>query len=272
MGSRPRRGPRPAGRAQAHRIGQPFDREMLQRRQPMKIVGLARIGVAGRLGLPDFVAGGPSVQVKMPRSCRLRVMAKAWASHGSRKTGPSCPAAAPAATASISGSWLPPLKMGLPAIDGDGMTWIGRLAPELGPAEDDGIDPLRILAPCHWHWCRERRSSLNPLYNAGLAADIARQARMTQGIDVLRAHAVTHPEHRGALQRPVAGPPWRGLRAHLRTSARGAWSAVQVPGGLPAATSSGVTRPRVASSFLSPFDPDFIVAGSEVVGCRVSRA
>jgi hypothetical protein len=87
-----RRGPRRRGSGAASRSRRrPCGDQPLQRREPMPVVGLAGVGIAGRLRALDLVgsAAAHSGQVNSPRACSASAIAKACASQGSRNTGPS---------------------------------------------------------------------------------------------------------------------------------------------------------------------------------------
>src|SRR4051812_45360064 len=107
-------------------------------------------------------------------------MAKACASHGSRKTGPF-------ASRGICGSafrrsgWL---KIRLPAVDRHAESRIGVSPPKLRSLEDHRVDPLRVLALAMRIGVGEDVAALTLLYDAELAAGIARQPRVTGRIHI----------------------------------------------------------------------------------------
>ena len=137
---------------QGLRIGDAFlGDHPFERREPVPVVGFAGVGIAGGLRLLDFGGEGAahSGQVNKPRSCKASAMAKACASHGSRKTGPSASRGMPG-TASV--AWCAVARSITPARD---MARTRRSKPSAsdrhpGPTapglEYHRIEPLRIFA------------------------------------------------------------------------------------------------------------------------------
>src|SRR5437870_1312992 len=97
---------------------------------------------------PSIVAH--SLQANRPLACSARVMAKAWACHGSRNTGPCASAGRPglassarlAATGSIA-SMSRRFQIGLERLDRDLQRRVGIGAPQVTPVEADRVEPLR---------------------------------------------------------------------------------------------------------------------------------
>src|SRR5262249_41662430 len=143
-----------------------------------------------------------SGQVKTPRSCNAKVMAKAWASHGSRNTGPSAsrgtPGTATAARMAARGSivtsgWL---QIGLPGIDGNLRSGVAVFAPQFASIEAHGVKPLRVLAGSRRIAVGEDVAADDALDRAQVAAYVARKARVRRRVDIFCAHSIAHLECR----------------------------------------------------------------------------
>src|SRR4029079_13112792 len=132
-------------------------------------------------------------------------MAKACASQGSRNTGPSAsrgtPGTATAARMAACGSIAMSgrLQVRLPGVDGNPRGGVAFITPEFVPVESHGVKPLRILAGSRRIAVRENVTADDAFDRTDVTAHVARQARVSQRIDVLCTHFVAGFERRSRI-------------------------------------------------------------------------
>src|SRR5262249_47972312 len=151
-----------------------------------------------------------SGQVNRPRSCKASAIAKACASHGSRKTGPSASrgmlGTASAARRATVGSILlihAGSRYGSDPTNAVLAGWAGARAPQLLALEHDGVEPLRVVALVDGHRVRKGVAAVHQFDHAETPACVARQAGVRGRMDVLRAHAIARLEAGRRLRLPV---------------------------------------------------------------------
>src|SRR6478609_789275 len=117
-------------------------------------------------------------------------MAKASAAHGSGKTGSPSAEIGSCGDCASGDEVSHRLKVALPCIDRNAERGIGALAPYLAAIEDDGIDPLRILALAMCIVVGKDERALHRLHDPGFGTRIAGQSRVAGWIEVLRPNSV----------------------------------------------------------------------------------
>src|SRR5262249_24603385 len=142
-------------------------------------------------------AAAHSGQVNTPRVCNATAMAKACASHGSRNTGPSASRGTPGTAAAAGAPCARPharlsrgIARGLERVDRHADGGIRVLAPQLTALEDHRVEPLRVLAPSRRGRVGEDVAAVDALDHADVSAHVTREARVRQGVEVPRAHAL----------------------------------------------------------------------------------
>src|SRR4029453_1052109 len=106
-------------------------------------------------------------------------MAKAWASQGSSKTGPS-------------GGRSGGIKIGLPQIGRHGIARMAGLAPDVAGGKPHRVEGLRVFALAMRIGVGENMSAVQAHDLTFMATQIARQPRMCHGMHVLRPDLVSH--------------------------------------------------------------------------------
>src|SRR6266581_7896947 len=132
-------------------------------------------------------ASAHSRQVKTPRACRETVIAKACASHGALNTGPAWSrGSAGRARRSASGG----IEVVIPEIDVHAVARGGAGPPQLARGEAHAVAVLGLLVARHGVGVGEDEDAVVAVDNAALAARVARQARVADGVVVVREDAV----------------------------------------------------------------------------------
>src|SRR6516164_9917423 len=95
------------------------------------------------------------------------------------------------------------LEIGLPRLDRDFERGIAALAPQFTAVEYHGVEPVRFLAAAGDHRIGEDVAAADAFDDADVAADVARQARVADGMHVLHADAVADRKARRRCGRPL---------------------------------------------------------------------
>ena len=187
----------------------------LQRREPVPVIGLAGVGIAGGLRLLDLVAEDrrPLRPLEQPAVYSDSVSAKACASHGSRNTGPS-------ASQGMLGTARGRVARRRDRLRSHARRYAGsrygsnasieifEVGSASGPhssrlVEHHRVEPLRIVALIGRDRVRIHVAAVAHLDHADLVAGVARQPRVRRRMDVLGAHPVARLELLRALRLAV---------------------------------------------------------------------